>query len=160
MGNPDNSKSCESWPGSPERGGKERRRHPRYDFSVPAFVRVLVEEETFNPYRFAARTCNISIGGMMLEIEGMSEDLYKTLIRRQRSARVHLNIPGVQGEVTLFGKIVWYDFRQTAKEATCRTGIAFEQLPEKEQKILNDLIARLEKESSQPTEEKDKAQSE
>jgi hypothetical protein len=39
-------------------GRIEQRQHPRYDFSVPVFVRVLIEEETFNPLRFPGRTRN------------------------------------------------------------------------------------------------------
>jgi len=130
--------------------GPEKRRHPRYPYSVPVFVRVLVEEETFNPLRFPGRTTNISLGGMLVEIEGLSENDYHLLIRRQRMARIHTQVAEGEGELVFFGKIVWYDFRRTSQGTKCYLGVAFDVLREKEQKTLADLLARLDAASKTP----------
>ena len=122
----------------------ERRRYPRYKYSIPVLVRVLVQEETFNPHRFAAHTRDISAGGTLLEIEALSETDYHSMIRGQRMARIHTQIPEVPGEVVFFGKIVWYDFRRTSLGNTCLCGIAFEDLSPRTQEVLADLLARLE----------------
>lgn len=124
-------------------GGPEKRRYPRYSYSVPVFVRVLIEEETFNPLRFPGRTSNISAGGMLVEIEGLSENDYRMLIHRQRMARIHTQIPEAGGDTVFFGKIVWYDYRDTSHGPVCNLGIAFEVLHEKEQKLLDELLQRL-----------------
>jgi len=124
--------------------GTEKRRHPRYDFSVPVFVRVLVEEESFNPLRFSGHARNISAGGILVEVEGLGESDYRLLIRRQRMARVHTQIPEGGGDTVFFGKIVWYDYRQTSHGTVCSLGIAFDVLREKEQKLLKELLERLE----------------
>jgi len=123
--------------------GPEKRRNPRFPFLVPVFVRVLIEEETFNPLRFPGQASNISAGGMLVEIEGLSENDYRMLIRRQRMARIHVQIPEA-GDAVFFGKIVWYDYRQTSHGTVCNLGIAFDVLREKEQKLLDGLLARLE----------------
>jgi len=128
--------------------GVAQRRHPRYEFLVPVFVRVLLEEETFSPLRLPGRSCNISSGGMMIEIEGLSQDHYKTMIRRQRMARVHARIPEGGTEVILFGRIVWYDYCASGRGTSCRIGVAFDQLGEKEQEALARTIRQLEAEAT------------
>jgi len=130
--------------GSDLLGGIERRRNPRYEFSVPVFLRVLVEEETFNPMRFPGRSCNISAGGMSIEIENLSEDRYKTLIRGQRPVRVHVQASEAGGEAVFFGRILWYDYRRNSRGTSCQIGLAFEQMPEKEREILAKILQRLE----------------
>jgi hypothetical protein len=126
------------------REGPEKRRNPRYSYSIPVFVRVLIEEETFNPLRFPGRTTNISAGGMLVEIEGLSENDYRMLIHRQRMTRIHPQIPEGGGDAVFFGKIVWYDYRHTSRGTICNLGVAFDVLREKEQKVLDELLQRLE----------------
>ena len=126
-----------------QKPGAERRRFPRYEFQMPVFVRILIEEETFNPMRFPGQTRNISKGGMLVETEGLGENDYNMLIRRQRMVRVHAQIPDVEGEVAFFGKICWYDFRCTSRKTACSLGISFEPLHEREEKILSELLQRI-----------------
>jgi len=134
------------------KSGAERRRFPRYDFRMPVFVRILVEEETFNPMRFPGHTRNVSLGGLLIETDGLSENDYKMLIRRQRMVRVHAQIPGVEGEVVFFGKICWYDYRCTSRKTACTVGISFEPLHEREEKILSDLLERINSRGEVPNE--------
>jgi len=126
----------------------ERRRYRRYDFSAPVFLRVLIEEETFNPLRFPGRTINISAGGMLVEASGMAENYYRTLIRRPRMVRVHMNVPEADGEVVFFGRIVWYDYRRTSEGEVCRMGIAFDKLDEKAKAVLDRILQELASERS------------
>ena len=135
-------------PGTPPpeefpRKGIEQRRHPRYNFVIPVVVRVLVEEDTFNPLLFVGQTCNISESGMLVRIEGLSEENYKVLIRRQRMIRVHAKISEVESDVIFFGRIVWYDFDCADRETSCSLGISFEPLQGEAHKVLHQLIERL-----------------
>ena len=130
-------------PGEAPKRGIEQRRHPRFDYVAPVFIRVLVEEETFNPLRFSGQSCNISRGGILLRVQGLSEEHYKLLIHRQRMVRVHAQIAEAGGEVVFFGKIVWYDFRCTDQGTSCLLGVAFEALPEKAAEVLDGMLAQL-----------------
>lgn len=130
--------------GGPPPSGIEKRKFPRFNYSVPVFVRVLVEEDTFNPMRFTGRSRNVSSGGMLVEVEGLSESDYSTLIRRQRMVRIHTQIPEVGSEIAFFGRIVWYDFRRMDRVASCLLGVSFEPLQEKEQAALDALLSQLE----------------
>jgi hypothetical protein len=129
-------------------GGIEQRQHPRYDFFVPVFVRVLIGEETFNPLRFPGHSLNISAGGMMVEIESLPEAAYRKMIRQQRPVRVHMHLPEDKGETVFFGKIVWYDFRQTSAGTSCLLGMQFDALHAKEQEALGKLLEQLAARSS------------
>ncbi|MCX8035445.1 MAG: PilZ domain-containing protein [Candidatus Sumerlaeia bacterium] len=132
--------------------GAEKRRHARFDYSVPVFVRVLVEEETFNPLRFSGRSRNISRGGMLVQIPNLTESDYRRLILRQRMVRVQCQLPEIRTEAVFFGKIVWYDYRSSEAGPTCSLGIAFEQLHEKEEKMLSELLRKLEAGATSPQE--------
>jgi hypothetical protein len=125
-------------------GGIERRRYPRFNFSAPVFVRMVLEEETFNPLRFMGHSRNISASGVLVEIEDLPENLYRSLIRSQRMVRVHAHIPETEGETVFFGKIVWYDYRATAGRTSCLCGVSFETLNPKAQTALTGLLQRLE----------------
>lgn len=130
--------------GSIPSGGGDKRRHSRVDFSTPVLVRVLIEEETFEPMRLGGRTRNVSLNGMLLQIEGLTEAEYNTLIRRQRMIRVHTKFPGNDEELVYFGKIVCYDFHRGENEqVSCLLGMGFEELPEREEKALTALLERL-----------------
>ena len=124
-------------------GGVERRRHPRFSFSAPVLVRLLVEEETFTPLRFPGRSYNLSLGGVRVEINGIGEDRYRVLIQRSRPVRVHFSIPEAGGEVVFFGKTVSCDYQDTSRGGTCWIGIAFDELAEHEQQALRILLQRL-----------------
>jgi len=128
----------------PPRKGIERRPQPRYEFVVPVLVRVMLEEETFHSLPFPGRSRNIAAGGMLVEIEGISENDYKRMIRHNRFVRVHVPISEAGREAVFFGKMVWFDFRRTSKGILCRTDIAFEPLREKEQTMLTELLRQLE----------------
>ncbi len=130
--------------------GAEKRRHPRLDYSVPVFVRVLVEEETFNPLRFSGRSRNISRGGMLVQIPNLTESDYRRLIQRQRMVRVQCQLPEIRTEAVFFGKIVWYDYHTSEAGSTCSLGIAFEQLHEREERALSELLRKLEAAASPP----------
>ena len=124
-------------------GGVERRRHPRFDFSGPVLVRLLVEEDTFTPWRFPGRSYNLSAGGVLVEVNGLNEEQYRQLIHRRRAVRVHVSIPEVGGEVVFFGRAVSYDFHRTGRGGSCWIGIEFDGLSENEQEALSILLRRL-----------------
>jgi len=122
----------------------ERRRDTRYNFSASVFVRLLIEEETFNPLRLPGQSRNIGSGGMLVEVQGLSEEQYKMLIRRQRMVRIHAELPEAEGETVFFGRVVWYDYWHTSKGTSCQLGITFETLHEKAEQVLANVLRRLE----------------
>ncbi|MBM3333381.1 PilZ domain-containing protein [Candidatus Sumerlaeota bacterium] len=121
-------------------GGGDRRRYPRYEYAIPVVVRVLIEEETFNPMMFLGKTCNVSTGGMMVEVPDFPETTYRQLVRSQRPVRVHAQLPDEKDECIFFGRIVWYDYRRIGPKPSCRIGVAFEQLHEKEETAVRKLV--------------------
>jgi len=130
--------------GSFEEQSQERRGHPRWDFVVPIFVRILVEENTFNPRRFQGHSRNISASGMLVEIHGVSGSDFKTFIRRPRMVRVHLQVSHPDNEVVFLGKIVWYEYRISSQGKACLLGIVFDRLPENEKRALAEILQCLE----------------
>lgn len=125
-------------------GVPDQRRRSRVDFSVPALIRVMIEEETFRPLRLGGRTRNLSATGMLVQIDAITEADYKTLIRRQRMIRVHTKLPGNDEELVYFGKVVCYDYhRGEGDKSVCLVGIGFEELPEREQHALTVLLDNL-----------------
>lgn len=126
--------------------GAKLRRHPRFDCAIPAHFRIMVEEATFTPARISGSVCNISKGGMLIRTENLTKDLYLMMIRKQRFARVIMDLRGDLGSVTLFGKALWYDYQDRNGAITCYFGIAFEVLAQKESEILDSLLSLLEAE--------------
>ena len=124
-------------------GRIDQRKTSRIGFCAPVLVRVLVEEESFRPMRYGGRTRNVSETGMLVEVDAMSEDDYKVLIRRQRMVRVHAKFPGVADELKFFGKIVCYDYHRGEKKGVCQLGMGFEDLPEREKTALTGLLERI-----------------
>ena len=118
----------------------ERRRSPRYELALPVTVRIILEEETFSPLRLSGVTKDISVGGMLVEIDPMPETHYRALIRRARMVRVGLHDGGIQ--TVLLGKVVWYDYQRGADSSRCSVGIAFDNLAEASRRFLQDLIER------------------
>jgi hypothetical protein len=114
------------------------RLHPRVDMVLPVALRILVEENTFSPFQCPGKTRNVSMGGMLVEIESLPEQLYKTLIRRQRLVRITLHY--LTYPTVLLGRIVWYDFRKTSRGSCCLVGIKFEDLSATQTADLQKLI--------------------
>lgn len=108
----------------------ERRKHPRFTVQVPATVRVIVEEQTFSPYQFDGTCQNLSRSGALLIIADMPRATYLTLIQRPRYVRFTCRLPGQEENITLFGKLVWYDWQGGTPKPTCKLAIAFEPMKE------------------------------
>jgi hypothetical protein len=108
----------------------ERRRHPRHPLGAPVKVRILVEEETFTPLIFEGVCENISRSGALVTVHGMSGKSYRKLIRRPRFVRVMNLPPGEPKSLSLFGKLIWYDYQDDQEKSVCKLAIAFEPMEE------------------------------
>lgn len=122
---------------------KEVRQHPRYDFAVPAYFRVLLEEETFTPLCFPGRIINISEGGFLSELDGIDDQQYKIMARRQRFVRVHISIPEAGGETVFLGKAVWHKYHRSRRGGSCVAGVQFDELNEGTYEALMGVLHRL-----------------
>lgn len=109
----------------------ERRRHPRVAINLPATVAVLMPEDTFRPERTAGVLTDLSLGGLKVAVEGVSEAFYKRLLRELRYAKVWVRFPGNSHETELHGKIVWVHFDNKAVPPACSYGIMFERVTPK-----------------------------
>ena len=76
----------------PEKPLNEARRHRRFRFVSPVFVRVLVEEQTFTPLQFNGKSIDLSSGGMMVRVEELDRERYQLLIRGRRMVRINMKI--------------------------------------------------------------------
>jgi ribosomal protein L36 len=106
----------------------ERRKHPRHIADTPVTVRVLVEEETFSPFVFEGLCENASRSGALVTVSDMTPDVYRKLIRRPRYVRIICQKAGHEQTLTLFGKLIWYDFRDDQETTICKLAMAFEPM--------------------------------
>jgi len=113
-----------------ETHGIERRRHPRHPLGAPVKVRILVEEETFTPLIFEGVCENISRSGALVTVSAMSGKAYRKLIRRPRFVRVMNLPPDEPKSLSLFGKLIWYDYQDDQDQSVCKLAIAFEPMEE------------------------------
>lgn len=119
----------------------ERRRVRRFDVELPVTVRILVEEQTFSPFSFEGVCSNISGSGALAKVRDMTMETYKLLIHRSRYVRLTCNPEGREKPLLLFGKVVWYDYKEAPAPSICQLGINFEQM---EDDVVRDLESYLE----------------
>jgi len=121
----------------------ERRKHPRRAACTPATVRVLVEEETFSPLVFDGVCENASRSGALLTVPGMSGAVYGKLIHRPRYVRVSLGQSEHRQPLTVFGKLIWYDYQNDPERPVCKLAIAFEPMKEETAQALEQYLKSL-----------------
>jgi len=112
----------------------------RASVRIPVKVRVLVEERTFSPFHYDGTCENISASGALVVVRNLFKNDYLTLIQRPRYIRVICPIPGRDIPLTLFGKIVWFDYRGELPDAECKIGVAFEIMKEDATRILQEYL--------------------
>jgi hypothetical protein len=122
--------------------GEERRRLPRVQVGSPVTVRILVEEQTFSPFQFEGRCENLSRSGALATVQGLTKDTYRLLIQRPRFVRITTDVPGREQPLVLFGKIVWYNFREDPPTPVCELGVSFESMQEESIAALEQYIRR------------------
>jgi len=108
----------------------ERRKHPRFQLELPARINVLLEELTFSPLQFEGTFLNISRAGALAVVRGLTKEAYIKMIQRPRYVRAVCQLPESEKPITLFGKLVWYDYQSEAGGSVCRLAITFEQMRE------------------------------
>ena len=127
----------------------ERRRHPRHAVDAPAIVQILIEEATFSPFRFECVCQNISRSGALLVVRDLAKEIYLQMIRRPRFVRLGFNLPGRAKPIWLFGKLVWYDFKQLPEGTVCKLASSFEARNDEYSEELERYLESLAAESGQ-----------
>ena len=124
------------------RNQNDKRQDARYRLSVPV-IADFIKKDSFSSLRFSGHCHNITTDGIMIQLEGLSEDQYKGLTRGPKMVRVRLNIPNISGETVFLGRIVWHRRKGVGAGASSQFGIGFTELREKEQKTLTKLLEQL-----------------
>lgn len=129
--------------GVPFRPDADRRRSERYDFLAPVRLSLHSPEEV-RPSCFTAETCDLSAGGMLIEVEDKPEDLYEMLVWAQKSkSSIFLPLPARRGAAVFPAKIVWYDYQSDEDIPRCRAAVSFGNMEKPERRFLNALLERL-----------------
>lgn len=118
----------------------ERRRHRRYDLSVPVLVHIIIAEETFTPRRFPGRCIDISRGGACVKVHGIRKNLYQVLVRVPRMMQLSMSIPEAGGEVTFEGRLIHSEYQTSQGGRECLFGVAFRDLQESQNNALEGLL--------------------
>ncbi len=116
---------------------------PQIRIGLEAKVTILFPEETFTPLVLEGVTRDISASGMRVVATGVSEELYGKVLHHIRHAKVILNPPGWNRDITLRGRIVWLDYDNKAAPPTCTFGITLENSSDEAQASLKDLVMRV-----------------
>lgn len=127
----------------PKPAGIERRRFPRYHVGIPVKVRVLVEEQTFSPFSFAATCDNLSRSGALVTAREFPRDKFVLLIRHPRYVRITCTVPISEKTLVLFGKVVWYDYKEADPNSPCKLGVNFERMKPDDMVLLQQYIGSI-----------------
>ena len=106
----------------------ERRRFSRRPVDLPAVVNILVEEMTFSPFHFECVCQNISRSGALVIVRDLRKDQFVQMIRRPRYVRIGVQPPDSETLITLFGKLIWFDFKETPDGTVCKLASSFEPM--------------------------------
>jgi len=115
----------------------------RRNVGLAVMVQVLVEEETFSPFAFMGTCQDISRTGALIIVRDLTRESYVKMIQRPRYVRTACQLPGVEQPVTLFGRLVGYDYKAEAASSVCRLAIAFEPMKNEVVAALDRFLASL-----------------
>jgi hypothetical protein len=127
---------------------RERRAQPRHVANLPVTVQVLVEEQTFSPFVFDGVCDNISRSGALVAVRDLSKNTYTTLIQRRRFIRVSGHLPGRETPITLFGKLIWFDFQDVPGSSMCKLAMSFEPMKDDVAEALDEYLQSIPRISS------------
>jgi hypothetical protein len=102
----------------------------RRNIGLSVSVHVLVEEETFSPFQFEGECQEISRSGALIAIRDLTKEAYVKMIQHPRYVRAVCQLPETEQPVTLFGKLVGFDFKEEGGSSICRLAMAFEPMKE------------------------------
>jgi len=101
----------------------ERRRYPRHSVSQPVRGHISSGGKSFD---FEGRCVNISRGGALITIAGLSLSRYESLFRGNHCAAITFETSLGGERLSLTGRIVWHEFSSDATPSLCRAAVEFE----------------------------------
>ncbi len=107
----------------------DRRAAPSLKTNIPCTVQILEPEKTFSPREYEGSMLDISKVGIGAAISDMPQDVYSSLLRAKRFARIFVDLPGAKGQLRIFCKIVWLDYRSGDGGSLCCLGFSIEENP-------------------------------
>lgn len=119
---------------------EERRKHGRLPITLPAYVRMVAEEETFTPFQYRAQVMNISASGVLISIDEIPTEQYEILFRRPRYLRIICKFPDSDEQTLLFGRVIWHEYSAEDQSALCRAAVEFDPLSAEDKKRLEQFL--------------------
>lgn len=109
----------------------ERRQYPRLPIApVPVSLEIAMPEQTFRPYRLEGHLSNLSLGGLKVMLNNVSNDLFTVLIGSRRYVKLSCTDPVWQALHQAFCSVVWIDYYAVPDPSGCLMGLAFQRIPD------------------------------
>ena len=106
------------------------REHARYAAELRVTVQVFIQEDTFALQEIHARTVDLSVRGMRINIGRLDGELYTKLLKESRQVRIFFKHPVTEEKIRLVGRLVWIDYHKAHADETggpCFMGVLLEE---------------------------------
>jgi hypothetical protein len=106
-----------------ESGGKEQRRHPRFETNLAVTSLIKPSESSSSCFESSGRICDASVLGLCLIVPNLPRRWYSALCRSRGYVAICAQLPGQEQESQIKGTIAWMDYHGDDAEPYCRMGV-------------------------------------